>query len=121
MGFPSPADDFLEQALDLNKLLVRRPNSTFFMRAEGSSGNAGIDGGDIIIIDKSLKPENNELCVCWCNGQFMIKRIFKTGTEVLLLAHDNDANPVPVSDECEIWGIITHTVKMYKDVRARRL
>ena len=77
-GFPSPADDFKEIRISLDKELVKNQESTFYGRVSGNSmENAGLSNGDLIIIDKSLSPENNKIAVCFLDGDFTVKRIKK--------------------------------------------
>ncbi|MDX1317186.1 MAG: translesion error-prone DNA polymerase V autoproteolytic subunit, partial [Xanthomarina gelatinilytica] len=75
-GFPSPADDFLDINIDLNKHLIKNPSTTFYGRVRGDSmKDAGIHDGDLLIIDKSLEPTNNKIAVCFIDGEFTVKRI----------------------------------------------
>lgn len=75
-GFPSPADDFLDLSIDLNKHLIKNPCSTFYGRVCGDSmKDAGIHNGDLLVIDKSLEPKNNKIAVCFIDGEFTVKRI----------------------------------------------
>ncbi len=75
-GFPSPALDFVNLTIDLNKHLVKHPSSTFYGRVKGMSmKNAGIDDGDLLVIDKSLEPVNGKIAVCYIDGEFTLKRI----------------------------------------------
>ena len=75
-GFPSPANDYLEATIDLNKELVKNPGSTFFGRVKGlSMKDAGIDDEDILIIDKSVAPKTGMTAVCFIDGEFTVKKI----------------------------------------------
>ncbi|MEQ1724291.1 MAG: translesion error-prone DNA polymerase V autoproteolytic subunit, partial [Pseudobdellovibrio sp.] len=75
-GFPSPADDYVEGLLNLNEKLIPRPSSTFLVKAEGDSmTGAGIFEGDLLIVDKSIKPAHNQIVVAVINGEFTIKRL----------------------------------------------
>jgi DNA polymerase V len=70
-GFPSPADDFIELTIDLNKQFIKNKDTTFFARVKGHSmKNAGIYDGDLLIIDKSLEPQNNKIAICQIDGEF---------------------------------------------------
>ncbi len=113
-GFPSPAEDFQDQSIDLNKVLVRNPSSTFYARVKGSSmQDAGIDDGDLLVIDKSLEPVNGKIAVCFVDGEFTVKRI-KLDTDCCWLVPANsDFNPIRVDAENEfiIWGIVVHIIK----------
>src|SRR5690554_3855287 len=76
-GFPSPADDFLDINIDLNKHLIKNPSTTFYGRVKGDSmKDAGIHDGDLLIIDKSLEPTNNKIAVCFIDGEFTANTAF---------------------------------------------
>jgi DNA polymerase V len=75
-GFPSPADDYLELSLDLNQYLIKHPAATFYVRVKGDSMiNAGIHDGDLLIVDKSMEPGNDDVVVCVINGEFTVKTL----------------------------------------------
>ena len=75
-GFPSPADDFIELSIDLNKQFIKNKDTTFFARVKGHSmKNVGIFDGDLLIIDKSLELQNNKIAICQIECEFTIKRI----------------------------------------------
>jgi len=77
-GFPSPADDYIDRKLDLNELLITHPAATFFVRVEGNSMiNAGIHSGDILVVDRALEPNNNNVVLAVLDGEFTVKRIKK--------------------------------------------
>lgn len=113
-GFPSPADDYLEMSLDLNEKLIRNPSSTFFAQITGSSmENAGIQDGDIIIVDKSLQAKNDSILVCSIDGEFTLKRFKKIDNETGYLMPDNPKyKPLKVSKENNfmIWGVVTYSI-----------
>lgn len=74
-GFPSPAESYVDNALDLNQFLVPNPPSTFFVRVSGDSMNkAGLDDGDLLIVDRSLSPKNNDIVIMRINDEFTVKR-----------------------------------------------
>ncbi len=120
-GFPSPAQDYVENGIDLNRELVKNPSSTFFGRARGSSmEGAGIFDGDLLIIDKSLEPYEGAVAVCFIDGEFTLKRIHfqREGMQVVAvwLQPENDSyNPIKVTQENQfiIWGIVTHSVRSF--------
>ena len=88
-GFPSPADDHLEDIIDLNQHLIKNKNATFFGRAEGDSMiGAGIGNGDLLVIDKSLRPKNQNIAVCFLDGVFTVKRI-KIEKDTICLVAEN--------------------------------
>ena len=113
-GFPSPAEDYLEPALDLNKALVNNPGSTFYGRVKGfSMKDAGIDNGDLLVIDKSLDYRQDALAVCFINGEFTLKRIRRERGRLLLMPANPDYQPIVVTEESDfmIWGIVTYVIK----------
>ncbi|HKM93242.1 MAG TPA: translesion error-prone DNA polymerase V autoproteolytic subunit [Prolixibacteraceae bacterium] len=115
-GFPSPAQDFLDLSIDLNKELVHNPPATFFGRVKGDSmRDAGINDGDLVIIDKSLPPLDGKIAVCYLDGEFTMKRI-KTDKNCCWLMPANEAYvPIKVSEENNfvIWGIVIHVIKSF--------
>lgn len=120
-GFPSPAQDFLEHTIDLNREIVKHPASTFYGRVEGDSmKDEGIEDGDILVIDKSLEVMDNDLAVCFVNGEFTVKRVKLEKDYVLLVPSNPDYPVIKVTkdDEFTIWGIVTYTVK--KNRRKRK-
>lgn len=120
-GFPSPAQDYMEQAIDLNKELIRHPASTFYGRVVGNSmSGEGIDEGDILVIDKSLELIDGDLAVCFINGEFTVKRVKLEKDFAWLVPSNPDYEPIKVTkdDEFTIWGIVTYTVK--KNRRKRK-
>lgn len=116
-GFPSPAQDYLELSIDLNTELIRHPASTFFGRAVGSSlTEAGVDEGDILVIDKSLKPEDGDMCVCFIDGEFTLKFIRFAENEIWLIPANQSYQPIRVTTDNNfmIWGVVTYTIKRRK-------
>jgi len=113
-GFPSPAQDFLDASIDLNKELIKNNVSTFYGKVKGNSMiGAGLSDGDLLIIDKSLEPSNNKIAVCFIDGEFTVKRI-KIGRDVVwLIAENKDYKPIKVTKENDflIWGIVTYVIK----------
>ncbi|WP_418510962.1 LexA family protein [Corallibacter sp.] len=113
-GFPSPADDFLDINIDLNKHLIKNPSTTFYGRVRGDSMiDAGIHDGDLLIIDKSLEPTNNKIAVCFIDGEFTVKRISIEKDCVWLIAENQNYKPIKVTKDNEfmIWGIVTNVIK----------
>jgi DNA polymerase V len=115
-GFPSPAEDFLDLSIDLNKELIKNPSSTFYARVKGQSmQDMGIDSGDLVIIDKSMEPENGKIAVCFIDGEFTMKRI-KTGKDCCWLVPANKKyQPIKVTEDNDfvIWGIVVHVIKSF--------
>jgi DNA polymerase V len=113
-GFPSPALDFIDLSIDLNKHLIKHPSATFYGRVKGDSlKNAGIDHGDLMIIDRSIEPVNGKIAVCYIDGEFTAKRIHIANGEVWLHAENEKYKPIQISEENNflIWGIVTHVIK----------
>ena len=115
-GFPSPAEDIREK-LDLVKLLVRHKASTFFFRVSGvSMVDAGLDEGDIIIVDRAIQPYNDCKAVCYIDGEYTVKRI-EIGDEVIRLMPANENNdkyrPIEVTQENNfvVWDVVTYVIK----------
>lgn len=113
-GFPSPAQDYISQVIDLNKELIKHPSTTFYGRVTGDSmKDAGLSSGDILIIDKSLEPKTGDVAVCYIDGEFTVKYI-RIETNVIWLIPANEAyEPIKVTAENDfmIWGIITYSIK----------
>lgn len=113
-GFPSPAQDYLELSIDLNTELIRHPAATFFGRVTGNSlEEAGVTEGDILIIDKSLKPQDGNICVCFLDGDFTLKIIRHTENEIWLIPANKAYSPIRVTEDNNfmIWGVVTYTIK----------
>jgi DNA polymerase V len=113
-GFPSPADDYMEIALNLNEYLIKNPSSTFFAQITGSSMiNSGIYNNDIVIVDKSLQAKNDSVLVCSIDGEFTLKRFKKINEETAYLMPDNsDFKPIKVNkhNAFQIWGVVTYSI-----------
>jgi DNA polymerase V len=112
-GFPSPADDYIETALDLNEFLIKRPSATFFVRATGQSMiGAGINPGDILIVDRSLLPKNNNIVIAVLNGELTVKRIRQEDTQVWLIPENPDFPTIEVQEGMDftIWGVVTTVI-----------
>lgn len=113
-GFPSPALDFLETTIDLNKALTENLDMTFYIKVEGHSMiDAGINDKDILIVDRSIEPADQKIAVCFIDGEFTVKRL-KLEQDGLYLMPENKAyKPLKVSEENNfmIWGIVTYVIK----------
>ena len=113
-GFPSPAADFMEDTIDLNKYLIRNGPSTFIARSTGKSMiGAGIDDNDLLIIDKSLPPLSGRIAVCVINNEFTLKRLLVRNGQLYLMPENNTFEPIRVTEfaDFEVWGILTHSIK----------
>jgi len=115
-GFPSPAQDYISESIDLNRELIRHPASTFYAKVEGNSMiDEGIEPGDILVIDRSLEPFDGDLAVCCLDGDFTLKRIRLRKDEVWLIPSNEAFDPILVTPDCrfEVWGVVTHTIKHF--------
>ena len=113
-GFPSPADDFKETRISLDKVAVKNEAATFYARVAGQSMiGAGLDDGDLLVIDRSLEPEDGKIAVCLIDGDFTVKRLKVEKDCVWLMAENKRYKPILVTEENElmIWGIVTHVLK----------
>ena len=122
-GFPSPATDYMTQTIDLNKELVRHPAATFYGRVVGDSMiDAGVNEGDILVIDKALEPRDGDMAVCFIDGEFTLKHIHFTSETTkdgrqysrIRLVPANDRYPViEVSEGSDfiMWGVVTYVIK----------
>lgn len=113
-GFPSPAADFMENNIDLNKELSENPLATFYIKVKGNSMiDAGINDKDVLIVDRSIEPENNKIAVCFIDGEFTVKRIKLEKDCLYLMPENSNYNPIKVTEENElvIWGIVTYVIK----------
>ncbi len=115
-GFPSPADDFLDTGIDLNKELIKNPSATFYGRVKGNSmQDLGIHNGDLLVIDKSLNPQNGKIAICFIDGEFTIKRIMIEQDCIWLMPANKDYQPIKVTAENDflVWGIVTNVIKYF--------
>ncbi len=113
-GFPSPAEDYVNEHLDLNRELIDHPAATFYGRVVGDSmAGEGIEEDDLLIIDKSLRPEDGDLAVCCLDGEFTLKRLRITSTGVWLVPSNPDYPEIEIVEgmDFRVWGIVTHTIK----------
>ena len=112
-GFPSPAEGLEENRIDMNKLLIKHPDATFYARAKGESMNKDFQEGDILIIDRSEEWSDNKIALCFVDGEYTTKRIrIKDGK--CFLIPSNDGFPVlEMSSEVIIWGIVTYSVRKH--------
>ena len=116
-GFPSPADDHTENKLDLNEYLIKKPAATFFARVEGESmKDSGIFDGDLLIVDRSLYPKDNDIIIAVIQCELTLKRL-KNINESCLLSAENNSFPDIIIDEngCEVWGVVVHSVRNHYD------
>ena len=112
-GFPSPAEDHMDVALDLNEYLIKHPSATFYIYVKGNSMiNAGIYDGDLMIVDRSLEPSSNHIVVAIIDSEFTVKRILKKNNQIYLMPDNKSYSPIHVDDnmDFQVWGVVTHTI-----------
>ena len=115
-GFPSPADDYQEGALDLNEHLIRRPAATFFLRVLGDSmTGAGIHSGDLLIVDRSLHPADGRIVIAAVDGELTVKRLSRRRGHVRLMPENPRYQPIEIGDGqyLQIWGVVLHVVHSF--------
>lgn len=114
-GFPSPAQDYISNSIDLNKELIEHPASTFYAKVVGDSmSGEGITEGDILVIDKSVEPEHGDLAVCCLDGEFTLKRLnFASGNHLYLMPSNRKYRPIEVTRDNSfmVWGVVLYTIK----------
>jgi DNA polymerase V len=113
-GFPSPADDFKETRISLDRELVKNKEATFYARVSGDSMiEAGLDDGDLLVIDRSSNPANGKIAVCLIDGEFTVKRIKKEKKKLYLIPENKKYKPIELREENEliIWGIVEYIIK----------
>jgi len=116
-GFPSPADDFMENRLSLDVSLIDDTESTFFARVNGDSMNgAGLYDGDLLVVDKSVEPYDGCIAVCFVEGEFTVKRIKKEKDRVTLMPENPKYQPIVIEGETilVIWGVVNYSIKSHK-------
>jgi DNA polymerase V len=112
-GFPSPADDYLEDRIDLNRELVRNPTSTFLARVRGESmRDAGLQDGDLILIDRSRPPRTGSMVLAWVDDGFTVKHLALRGDRAFLRAANPDFPDLEYREDgsTHIWGVVTHII-----------
>ena len=112
-GFPSPATDYMENKLDLNEYLVKHPAATFIVKANGPSMiEAGILSGDLLIVDRSITPNNENIVIASIFGDLTVKKLRKKGSLLFLVSANNEYSSIEVKEEmeCFIWGVVTYVI-----------
>ncbi len=108
-GFPSPADDYLDDNIDLSKLLCPNPPATFLWRVDGHSmSDAGIYHDDLLVVDRSLSPTHGDVVIAIVNGERSLKRLLLNGQRPQLACDNVDypAYEIPEGADTEIWGVV---------------
>lgn len=115
-GFPSPAQDYMTDSIDLNRELIRHPATTFYARASGDSmKDCGIDDGDLLVIDKALEPQDGDIVVAYIDGEFTLKTVRFDDNEkcIWLIPANKEYSPIKITEENNflIWGVLTYNIK----------
>ena len=116
-GFPSPAEDFTKLSISLDQELIKNPPATFMAYAEGESMiNIGIHHGDIVIVDRSLSPRNEDVIVAILEGEFLIKQFSSMGDKIKLIPHNSKYPIIYINQESDfqVWGVVVHSIRTYR-------
>jgi DNA polymerase V len=115
-GFPSPAGDYIEESIDLNKFVIKNKSATFYARVDGSSMAPILSDGDLIVIDRSLTPNSNDIALCYIDGGFTVKTIQKTPNALYLIPANKAFEPIEVTPDNDfiIWGVITFSIRKHR-------
>ena len=112
-GFPSPAQDYIEETLDLNQHLISHPMATYFVKVEGySMVNAGIYPGDILIVDRSLEPVHKKIVIAVVDGELTVKRLYREKKKWFLAPENPEFEPIEITGDMsfKIWGVVTYAI-----------
>lgn len=112
-GFPSPADDYIQEKLDLNKHLIKRPTATFFVQVSGESMiDAGLHPGDILIVDRSLEVRSGKIVIAAVDGQLTVKRLMQKNGQTWLMPENANFSPIILQEGQmhHIWGVVTTVI-----------
>ena len=112
-GFPSPAGDYIEGRLDLNRHLIKHPAATFFVRVAGDSMiGAGIHPGDILVVDRALEPQDTNVVIAVIDGELTVKRISRRHGKLFLVPDNQAYEPLEILEdmEFEVWGVVTSVI-----------
>lgn len=113
-GFPSSAEDYVENELDLNKMMIDHPAATFFVKVKGDSMlNASINDGDILVVDRALNIKKNSIVIALLDGEFVVKRLQKDKKGIYLIPENPKYKPLKITNDMDfkIWGIVTYVIK----------
>lgn len=115
-GFPSPAADYEDKCLDINDYLIRNPVSTFFFAVQGESmQGAEIFDGDVLVVDRSIRPRHGHIVVAFVNGERLVKRLYRKAGRVALVAEHPAYPPLEIREgmELEVWGVVVGRFKRF--------
>jgi DNA polymerase V len=112
-GFPSPADDYRENEIDITQYLQANPTATYFAKACGESMiHSHIPNDALLVVNKSIKPVNNSIVIATVNGENVVKHFIKTHAGVFLAPNNPAYKPLKITDDMDfsIWGVVTHVI-----------
>jgi DNA polymerase V len=112
-GFPSPAEDYVQDFLDLQRLVVKNPAATFFLRVSGDSmRGAGINDGDLLVVDRSRPVSSGRVVIASLEGELTVKRLIKRGPRLFLAPENPDYAEIDVTDQedATVWGVATYVI-----------
>ena len=115
-GFPSPAEDHIDLKLDLNELLIQHPIATFFVRVAGESmKDAGINHGDVLVVDRSLEATSGKIVIAIVNGELTVKKFLQDNLSCRLIAANPDYPPVEITEDTDfsVWGVVTSVIHQF--------
>ena len=116
-GFPSPADDYIENNLSLSELLIKNHLSTFLMKASGDSMiEVGINHNDILLVDRSLDARNRDIVIAIFEGNLTVKRLLIKAKGAVVLKSENPSYSdilIPEISDLEIWGVVTSVIHQF--------
>lgn len=113
-GFGNPAEDSTVRRIDLNEALIRHAEATYVMRAAGTAmQGAGVDAGDVLLVDRAVIPSNGNLVVAAVEGELVVRRLTTNGMHTLLQAADDSVRDIVVDNKTgiDVWGVITYVIK----------
>ncbi|MCL4125259.1 UNVERIFIED_CONTAM: hypothetical protein GTU68_049752 [Idotea baltica] len=115
-GFPSPAEEYIEEKLDLNTHLIRHPEATYFVTVSGDSMvNEGILNNDILIVDRAINPEHGKIIIAIIDGEFTVKKLYRKNNKLLLLAANPKYKAIEIKQDQELisWGVVIHAIHSF--------
>jgi DNA polymerase V len=115
-GFPSPAEDYVEAALDLNEHLIAHKEATFFVRVRGDSMiGAGIRNGDLLVVDRAREAKDGDIVIAVVDGELTVKRLNQRGAHLCLMPENPSYNPIEFKDgqELTVWGVVTSAIHQF--------
>jgi DNA polymerase V len=114
VGFPGPAVDYTDNnRLDIFDYLIQHPMTTFYIQIKSNSMiNVGIYDGDLLVVDRSLEPKNNQIVIAVIDGEFTVKRISKYNNKLYLIPENEQFKPIEITDTMnfEVWGVVTFVI-----------